>query len=296
MNLKQINCALELASCLNYRRAAENLFMSQPALSYQIQSIEDEIGFLIFDRSGKGSALTPAGAQFCLSLRKIKDDLKSAIEKGKNMSSKYSEALNICIPMRSCIYFLPQIIKDFEKEMTNVALNIKFIYDESRLDLFLKGDYDILFARKNELSRFHNIKTIHIYDSHFYIIMSKTDPLAKLDIIKSSDLNGRTFMIGGGSPPEMIAVQNRIIANANVTTLNCPDHETALLNVASDKGIVMTPGFTNNHNGEFLWIPYDCPEYIDCVLGYHKDDEKESTKYFIELTQKAYENIKWMAL
>ncbi len=77
MNTKQIDCALELANTLNFSKAAENLFISQPSLSYQVQQLEEEIGFRIFERSGKGATLTPASEQFCLNLRKIKDDLMS---------------------------------------------------------------------------------------------------------------------------------------------------------------------------------------------------------------------------
>ena len=54
MTTKQMDCALELSHTLNFSRAAENLFISQPALTYQIQCLENEIGFRLFERSGKG--------------------------------------------------------------------------------------------------------------------------------------------------------------------------------------------------------------------------------------------------
>ena len=66
MTTKQLAYATELAKTLNFNRAAENLFISQPTLTYQIKALEDEIGFPLFDRSGKGAALTPAGEQFCI--------------------------------------------------------------------------------------------------------------------------------------------------------------------------------------------------------------------------------------
>ena len=95
-------------------------------------------------------------------------------------------------------------------------------------------------------------------------------------------------MIGGNSPPELTVVQRRIVNTGQVHVLNCPDHETALTNVAAKKGIVLSPGFANDHNGEFIWVPFDCPENIKCVLGYHRDDVRESTRYFMGLAQAAY--------
>ena len=62
MTTKQIDCCIELAHTLNFSRAAENMFVSQPTLTYQIRLLEEEVGFPIFERSGKGVALTPAGA------------------------------------------------------------------------------------------------------------------------------------------------------------------------------------------------------------------------------------------
>lgn len=288
MTTKQMDCALELSKTLNFSRAAENLFISQPSLTYQIQCLEHEIGFLLFERSGKGADLTPAGAQFCGELRRIRDDLKAAVEQGQNMSSRYSEALNVCIPMRSCICFLPQIMQRFESAMPHVSLNIRFVYDDSRVDLFLRGEQDILFARESELKRFSSIRMAPLFHSRFYIILRKDDPLAGREILTAEDLSGRTFMVGGGSPTELIAVQTRIVESGRVNVFNCPDHETALANVAAKKGIVLTPGFANDHNGEFEWVPFDCMERIGCVLGYHREDTRESTRCFIELAQAAY--------
>ena len=56
MNTKQMDCVLELAQTKNFNRAAENLFISQPTLTYQIKAVEDEIGFTLFDRSGRGAS------------------------------------------------------------------------------------------------------------------------------------------------------------------------------------------------------------------------------------------------
>lgn len=58
MNSKQIECALELALTLNFGQAAENLYITQPTLSYHIKTLEDEIGFQLFERSGKGALNT----------------------------------------------------------------------------------------------------------------------------------------------------------------------------------------------------------------------------------------------
>ena len=84
MTTKQIDYCIEVAHTLNFSRAADNMFVSQPTFSYQIRLLEEEIGFTIFERNGKGAALTPAGAQFVTFLTSMREDLKRAIEQGQN--------------------------------------------------------------------------------------------------------------------------------------------------------------------------------------------------------------------
>ena len=93
MTTKQIDYCIELAHTLNFSRAAENMFVSQPTFSYQIKLMEEEIGFALFERSGKGAALTPAGAQFISFLTNMREDLKRAIQQGQNFSAKYTDSI-----------------------------------------------------------------------------------------------------------------------------------------------------------------------------------------------------------
>ena len=51
MNTKQIDYILELAQTQNFNRAAENLYISQSTLTYQIKEVEKELNFLLFERS-----------------------------------------------------------------------------------------------------------------------------------------------------------------------------------------------------------------------------------------------------
>ena len=73
MNTKQIDYILELAQTQNFNRASENLFIAQSTLTYQIKEVENELGFKLFERSGKGATLTPAGRKFCTTLRTVKN-------------------------------------------------------------------------------------------------------------------------------------------------------------------------------------------------------------------------------
>ena len=64
MNLKQFEYFIKIAENKNFTRTAEEMFISQPALSQQIRSLEEEFGFSLFYRTNKLVELTPAGEYF----------------------------------------------------------------------------------------------------------------------------------------------------------------------------------------------------------------------------------------
>lgn len=292
MNTKQMEYAIEVSHTLNFRKAAENLFISQPALTYQIQTLEEELGFELFVRTGKGVIMTPAGEQFCKSLSGIHHDLKSAIEDGRRFYARYKQSINIALPMRSAIYYLPQIMTDFAKEYADVAVQVYYVYGTERIDDLLREQLDLTFGLAQDFSHLSNIKTYHLYDSHVYLITKKDDPLAKLDLVYPSDLAGRTLMVGGGSPYELQKAQQSVIDTVPVTTINSRDHLTTLTNVAAGLGVCLSPGFCNDHLGEFKWTPFAFEETMNCVFVMRKDDRRQILQRFIEITQDYFKKAK----
>lgn len=113
MLTKQMDYILELSRTLNFSSAAENLFISQPTLSYQIKTLEEELGFVIFERRGRIVDLTPAGKQFCETLYHIRNELRRAIEQGQSFGAKYSETITIGMGVRSMLRYLPEAIRRF---------------------------------------------------------------------------------------------------------------------------------------------------------------------------------------
>lgn len=287
MNTKQIDYCIELAHTLNFSRAAENMYVSQPTFSYQIKLLEEEIGFTIFERSGKGAALTPAGSQFVTYLANMREEMKRAIEQGQNFSAKYRDSITISMMVREALYFLPEAMRTFSEKYPEVQIVPKFEYENS-MESFLKYDSDIVFALKEQTAHVPGIDVHDLFVSHIYLISQREDPLAEKNIIKEEDLYGRTLMVGGGSPPALRAVQQRLISSGRISYFNSADHDTTRVNVAAGKGICLAPGFLNDHSGQFAWTPFDCKENFSCVLCTHKNDNRDSLKTFVDILKKKY--------
>ena len=287
MTTKQIDYCIELARTLNFSRAADNMFVSQPTFSYQIRLLEEEIGFSVFERSGKGAALTPAGAQFVSFLTGMRQDLKRAIEQGQNFSAKFKDSISVCMMVRQALVFLPEAMRIFSEKMPDIQITPVFRYENS-MELFLQNEADVVFALREQTLRVPGIRVHDLFESRIYLIADKGDPLAGKNLIREEDLYGRTLMVGGGSPPALRTVQHRLISSGKIDYFNSADHDTTLTNVAAGRGVCLAPGFLNDHSGQFAWVPFDCPETFSCVLCTHRDDQRKSLSEFLSIIKKLY--------
>ena len=287
MTTKQIDYCIELAHTLNFSRAADNMFVSQPTFSYQIRLLEDEVGFAIFERSGKGASLTPAGAQFVSFLTGMRQDLKRAVEQGQNFSVKYQDSISICMMVRQAVFFLPEAMRVFSESEPNVQITPLFRYENS-MESFLQNEADIVFALKEQTKQVAGIQVHDLFESRIYLIANRDDLLAGKNLICEEDLYGRTLMVGGGSPQALKTVQHRLISSGKINYFNSADHDTTLTNVAAGRGVCLAPGFLNDHSRQFAWIPFDCKEGFSCVLCTHKEDQRDSLKTFLDILKKLY--------
>jgi len=287
MTTKQIDYCIELARTLNFSRAADNLFVSQPTFSYQIRLLEEEIGFAIFERSGRGASLTPAGAQFVAFLTGMREDLKRAIEQGQNFSARYRDSISVSLMVRQAVCFLPEAMRLFGETHPEVQITPVFQYGGG-VEAFLRGEVDVLFALREQTRQIPGIAVHDLFESRIYLIADRSDPLAEKNLIRAEDLFGRTLMVGGGSPPALRAVQHRLVGTGKIPSFNSPDHDTTLVNVAAGRGVCLAPGFLNDHSGQFAWIPFDCRESFRCILCTHRTDNRPALADFLRVLKRLY--------
>ncbi len=291
MNTKQIEILLTVGETLNFTKAADILYMSQPSLSYQIQEAEKEIRFKIFDRSQKSISITPAGKSFLENLRNIHSLYQSAVEEGQNYSEKFDDEIVISLPYRSAIHLLPEAMIAMEKTHPTTLITPKFGWS-NRLNSFLSGEVDLLFDDYDVIKNIQGVDIMPLYQSRIYLVCNKTDPLAKKPIIEMNDLLGRTLMVSGGSQRNLKTVQQRVLDSTHIPFFNSNDHDTTLTNIAAGKAIVLAPGFLHDRNGGFAWVPFDCEECIECCIAKKEEDQRKTVSDFLSLLKSLYSNIK----
>ena len=204
MTTKQIDYCIELAHTLNFSRGADNMFVSQPTFSYQIRLLEEEVGFTIFERSGKGASLTPAGAQFVSFLTGMREDLKRAIEQGQNFSARYKDNISVCMMVRQALYFLPEAMRIFAEARPDVQITPVFQYENS-IEKFLQNEVDIVFTLREQTRQVPGIQVHDLFESRIYLITNKDDPLAEKTYITKEDLLPLPLIL-----PERSGVQSEL--------------------------------------------------------------------------------------
>ena len=125
MNTVQLECFMEVSVCLNFSRAAENLRMTQPAVSHQINSLEAELGTKLFNRTSKSVELTRDGIRF---IGPASDALKILRNAKARISEKdATEVLPIGISCRNqqMLDVLAPILEKLAREIPNARPIVK---------------------------------------------------------------------------------------------------------------------------------------------------------------------------
>lgn len=142
MNFKQLQYAIKLSKTLNFSQVAEQLNISQPALSKQILNLESELGVKLFDRSSTPMALTPAGRYFIQKAEDLlyrEDQLLRSMEQ---FQSGESGQLVIGItPFRSS-YLIPGIVKKINQRYPGIQVRLHEAGSDILRSEVLEGKYD----------------------------------------------------------------------------------------------------------------------------------------------------------
>src|ERR1051325_7239683 len=95
MELRHLRYFVAVGEEQHYKRAAQRLRVAQPALSRQIQDLEEEIGFKLFDRLPRGVKLSAAGKLFMEDARRILQQVNEATVRAKRVAAGLSGTLRV---------------------------------------------------------------------------------------------------------------------------------------------------------------------------------------------------------
>jgi len=113
-----------VAEHLNFRKAAERLFLTQPAITLQIQALEDDLGIRLFDRAGNRVSLTPQGTLLLVYATKIATLVSQAEQELGAEDGKVSGELALGVSTTIAQYVLPRLLGAFIAEHPRVQFSL----------------------------------------------------------------------------------------------------------------------------------------------------------------------------
>src|SRR5689334_20494105 len=128
-----------VAAQRSFRRAAEQLYLTQPAVTQQIKALEDLIGLPLFDRSGREVTLTPAGALLLRHADKSGAILERAAFELGALKGHLSGTLRLAASTTIAQYILPPLVASFLRLHPEVRIELDSSNTESVADAVVTG-------------------------------------------------------------------------------------------------------------------------------------------------------------
>ena len=195
MTLEQLAFISEVESAGTIVAAARNLYVSHTTVSRAISSLEDELGFVIFDRSRRGSTLTEKGAEAIRLARIILENAESIKRLGE---SKAAGALHIGAYPIGTATFLQDVVTRFNQVYPEYTIFINHAGVNEITARVREGtlDFGLICCLPELLDPIRtSVQVTELMESNLVVICSPSSPLAKKEFVTPEDLKGETFIL-----------------------------------------------------------------------------------------------------
>lgn len=139
MDLGLIRTFSTAARMLNFRRAAEYLFLSQPTVTKHIRRLEDELGFELFHRKGKQVTLTPAGERFLKHARRLLDAYEDALQDMEGWARGYTDELVVAVSPLIGSSTFPWLLRRFTERHPDVEVIVRVLQSPDVIEAIIAG-------------------------------------------------------------------------------------------------------------------------------------------------------------
>ncbi len=171
MELDQLETFLAVASFGGFHRAAEALHISQPAISARIKALEISLGAQLLVRSRSGFTLSAAGRSLRPHAEQLLRAAAQARQAVQELRPDNSGPLQIAAALSICVYFLPDVLKQFQKTHPKLVINLRSGHSKGVLDMVLEGEAEIGLARS---LNHPEVETISLRDDPLLLMAGPT--------------------------------------------------------------------------------------------------------------------------
>jgi DNA-binding transcriptional LysR family regulator len=285
LNFSQIKCFLAAAECLSFTRAADRLYLSQPVLSRQIASMEEELGMELFTRGKKSVSLTPAGALMAEGLSDISVDYKSLAARALTLHLGFSGSLNIGMMEGQliCPPYAPAL-SSFRDKYPEARVTLSRHSMASMRAAILDGVIDLGFAALFNAAGQSALDYREVGTARTLLVIPKTHPLAGREGLRITDFRDDTFLtLSETESPYMAGAAARSESDSfRPKSLEAPTIGALALWLEAGFGIFpLNENHSLRNNPNLLFIPIPELEDTTEIVMWKKDNKNPLIPIFL---------------
>lgn len=287
MNTQQLESFVQVAENLNFARAAEVLNITQSAVSRQINSLEDELGTKLFQRSTRTVSLTPAGLSFLDDAKEVLKKLQLASLKIQNHSASNIQVITIGCSNESNLIPLSKTLSQCRLQMPGLHPFVRVIPFRSILNLFIHGEIDILFGFKDDIPVRDGIIYKELIKIPVCCVIPEGHPYSPKDEIYEEELLSENIIICNSYeiPSKIANIQNHL-ANRFLpeSTYYCENLQVMLTLIKAGYGFALLPDKASVDSG-LSFIPLSGYPPVSYGFFYKSNSRNPLIKKFISIVQ-----------
>jgi LysR family transcriptional regulator, hca operon transcriptional activator len=285
MELRHLRYFVAVAEAGSLTVAAEQrLHTSQPSLSRQIRSLEDEVGARLLTRRARGIELTPAGRAFLDHARVVLSQAEAAAQAARRVAHPSKPCFTMGFLTGHELRWMPEALRILRDELPNVDVMISSQFSPLLAEGLLKGTIDAAFLRREK--GVPGLAFRVLVREPLTVILATDHRLAGRQAISPGDLAGETFVMVSDTAPVLRAVIDDYLKRSaiNITPAHEADHLAMGMSlIASTGGVGLLPAYAKD------FLPSSVTSRplkgytptVELVLGYNKLNQSPILKLLL---------------
>lgn len=193
--LDQLRILKAIAAEGSFKRAADSLYVSQPAVSLQVQNLEKQLNVPLFDRGGRKAQLTEAGHLLLNYGEKILTLCQETCRAIEDLQNLQGGTLIVGASQTTGTYLLPRMIGTFRQKYPDVSVQLQVHSTRRTSWAVANGQVDLAIIGGEVPAELRDsLEIIPYADDELVLIMSVFHPLARMDTIEKEDLYKLKFI------------------------------------------------------------------------------------------------------
>jgi LysR family transcriptional regulator, hydrogen peroxide-inducible genes activator len=191
--LRQLEYLVALAETLHFGKAAKRCAVSQPALSSQIQHLEELVGAQLFERSGRRTMLTPLGSRLAARARAILRDADELMEVAGAAGTGLQGEVRMGVIPTVAPYLLPALLPAVREAWPKLRLLLREDQTHRLVDRLREGGLDLLLLALPVDG--DDLAQLPLMEEPFILAAPRGHPLARKGPVSDADLDGAEVLL-----------------------------------------------------------------------------------------------------